>query len=77
MKPQQILVRGLRADGTLGGIDALELDKESFKAFVLDTLVRAGLLAPGAEDVSGLRVSQEAALGGASTVYRQRVGSTD
>lgn len=76
MKSQQVLVRGLRADGTLGAIDALELDKESFKAFVLDMLVRADLL-PEGNDISGVRVRHEAALGGDRKVYVQRVGSTD
>ena len=76
MKPQQVLVRGLRADGTVGTIDALELDKESFKALVLDLLVKADLV-PKEENVTGVRARQDAAIAGAHHVYTQRVGSRD
>ena len=76
MKPQQVLVRGLKADGSVGVFDALELDRESFKAFVLDLLVHAKLV-PDTETVRGVRAREEAAIGGSHVVYTQRVGSRD
>jgi hypothetical protein len=42
VKHGQVFVRGVRADGTFGNIDALNLDDASFRAFVLDVLFRAG-----------------------------------
>jgi hypothetical protein len=45
MKRGQVFVRGQRADGTWGNVDAFDLDDESFRAFVLEILSRAGLVA--------------------------------
>jgi hypothetical protein len=45
MKRGQVVVRGQLADGSWGTVDALDLDTESFRAFVLDVLSRAGLVA--------------------------------
>jgi hypothetical protein len=42
MKPRQIQVTGLKADGSVGLIDVLRLDEASFRAFVLEALVAHG-----------------------------------
>jgi hypothetical protein len=42
MKRRQVFVRGRLRDGSIGNIDALDLDDASFRAFVLDRLMRAG-----------------------------------
>ena len=39
-----IVVQGVRTDGTLGDIDVLDLDDESFRCYVLDRLAKAALL---------------------------------
>ncbi len=44
MKRGQAFVRGRLRDGSIGNIDILDLDDASFRAFVLDRLVRAGLV---------------------------------
>ena len=40
MKRGQVFVRGRLRDGSIGNIDALDLDDASFRAFVLDRLMR-------------------------------------
>jgi len=40
----QVLVRAIQADGKWGNVDVLNLDEESFRAFVLQRLWIGGLL---------------------------------
>ena len=44
MRRRQVLVQAIKADGTWGAVDVLDLDEESFRAFVLQRLRIAGLL---------------------------------
>lgn len=44
MRRGQVLIRAIKANGDWGNVDALDLDEESFRAFVLDRLFMAGLL---------------------------------
>lgn len=64
MKAQQVFVRGLKVDGSVGPIDVLRLDEASFRAVVIDALVRLG----------ALESENETRLGGAAIVYREQVG---
>ena len=38
----QVFVRAIKADGSPGSVDVLDLDEISFRAFVLDMLMRQG-----------------------------------
>lgn len=40
----QVFVRGLKADGKMGPIDALDLDEESFRRFILELLANQCLV---------------------------------
>jgi hypothetical protein len=40
----QVFVRGRTKDDRWGNIDVLDLDDESFRAFVVEMLIRAGLV---------------------------------
>jgi hypothetical protein len=40
VKRGQVFVRGRLRDGSIGNIDALDLDDASFRAFVLDRFIR-------------------------------------
>lgn len=44
MRRRQVLVQAIKADGTWGAVDVLDLDEESFRAFVLQRLHIAGLV---------------------------------
>jgi len=44
MKRGQVFVCGRRRDGSIGNIDALDLDDASFRAFVLDIFVGCGIV---------------------------------
>lgn len=41
MKRGQVFVRAKRTDGTWGPVDALDLDTESFRVWIIDCLVGA------------------------------------
>lgn len=64
MKHQQLFVRGLKADGSVGLIDVLRLDEASFRAYVLDALLEN-------ETIDPKRVRP---VGGEAIVYREQVG---
>jgi hypothetical protein len=53
MRRQQVLVRVLKADGKWGSVDALDLDDESFRAFILDRLLKAKVVAGLLDEHSG------------------------
>lgn len=57
MKREQVFVRGVTKDGNWDAIDVLNLDNASFRAFVIDVMLRAGLLV-GIQDeyVEGLSI---------------------
>jgi hypothetical protein len=65
MKANQVFVRGLKADGSVGMIDVLRLDEASFRAFVLDAFVDHELLEKHAANRP---------VGGEPLVYREQVG---
>jgi len=44
VKRGQVFVRGRRRDGSIGNIDALDLDDASFRAFVLDRFIRCEIV---------------------------------
>jgi hypothetical protein len=44
MKGRQVFVRAFFDDGRVGNCDVLDLDDESFRAFVAGVLFRAGLV---------------------------------
>ncbi len=44
MKRGQAFVRGVLRDGSIGTIDVLDLDDASFRAFVLDRLIRSEIV---------------------------------
>jgi hypothetical protein len=44
VKRGQIFVRAKNADGRVESADVLDLDEESFRVFVLDVLMRNGLV---------------------------------
>jgi len=44
MKRGEVFVRGRLRDGSIGNIDALDLDDTSFRAFVLDRFVRCEIV---------------------------------
>ena len=52
MQRGMVVVRGIRTDGSYGEIDALDLDDESFRCYVLDQLSRGGILGTSAADAS-------------------------
>ncbi len=58
----QVFVRGIKANGSPGSVDVLDLDEISFRAFVLDMLMRRGAV-----------VAVEGSLAGESVVYRERL----
>jgi hypothetical protein len=64
MKVNQVFVQGLKADGSIGAIDVLRLDVQSFRAFVLDTLREHEMLPKKAVRP----------VGGEPIVYREQVG---
>lgn len=45
MRRGQVFVLAIKADGTWGSVDALNLDDESFRAFILDRLLKAEVVA--------------------------------
>ena len=45
MRRGQVLVRAIKAKGSWGNVDVLDLDEESFRAFVIDKLCIFGLVA--------------------------------
>lgn len=54
MKRGMVFVRAVKAEGGYKTVDAMDLDEESFRAFVLEMLFRAGMVhALKAEDVEG------------------------
>jgi hypothetical protein len=53
MRRQQVLVRAIKTDGKWGSVDVLDLDEESFRAFVLDKLYSAGLVARMSDEHTG------------------------
>jgi hypothetical protein len=56
MRRGQVLVRAIKANGDWGNVDALDLDDESFRAFILVFLCRAGVLASMREEYCGEEV---------------------
>ena len=44
MQRGQVLVRGKLPDGSWGGVDVLDLDEKSFRAFVIEMLIRASIV---------------------------------
>lgn len=52
MKKDQVFVRARLANGKIAVCDVLDLDDESFRAFVIDVLFRHGLVF-GIRDVLG------------------------
>jgi len=57
MKRRQVLVRAVKADGTWGTVDALDLDDESFRALILAFLCRAGILVSMRDEFCGDEVT--------------------
>lgn len=53
MRRRQVLVRAIKADGKWGSVDVLDLDDESFRAFVLDKLYSAGLVVQMSDEHAG------------------------
>jgi hypothetical protein len=64
MKHQQVFVQGLKADGSMGAIDVLRLEEASFRAFVVDALVRLG----------AVEARTDRQVAGAPILYREHVG---
>lgn len=56
MRRGQVLVRAITVDGGWGNVDALDLDDESFRAFILILLCKAGVLASMSEEYCGEEV---------------------
>ena len=46
MKRRQVIVQGINKKGKSGSIDVLDLDNESFRAYVIDRLICGGLVIP-------------------------------
>lgn len=44
MKRRQVFVRALDSNGKMGAADVMDLDEDSFKAFILDVLQRHDLV---------------------------------
>lgn len=61
-----IRVEGQRTDGTIGDIDVRDLDEESFRAWLCDTLIQANLLHSNPGVTLDLGAAQ-------LPVYRQRM----
>ena len=53
MKREQVFVRAQLPDGSWNSVDVMELDDESFRAFVFDVLMRAGLVFALKDEVVG------------------------
>jgi hypothetical protein len=71
MTHQQLFVRGLKADGSIGLIDVLRLDEASFRAYVLDALLDHETMLLENETIDPKRVRP---VGGEAIVYREQVG---
>lgn len=64
MKRGQIFVRGIEArTGKMGTVDILDLDEESFRAWLLDRFIKEGLLP---------EVTSEHLIRGDRIIYRER-----
>ncbi len=44
MKRGQIFVRAKKKDGSWGSVDVLDLDEQSFRAFILEMLIRQSIV---------------------------------
>jgi len=57
MKRRQVFVRGRLRDGSIGNIDVLDLDDASFRAFLVELLIRFEMVvALKGEHVEGERL---------------------
>jgi len=66
MRRGMVLVLGERTDGTVGEIDVLDLDDESFRFWLVETMVRGNVIADHPAHTLDLGAA-------VPPVYRQRI----